>query len=340
MNDWAVDFSQMKTWQECRAKWLEAYIAKTRPAPKPGQQDSALTLGTLVHAGLQSLRQHGRVEILPQVIEQAQPTADCVAWARALVLGYARHYPTEDFELSTCEEPVRFLLPGGLTGLAKVDYFFKVNEPIRMATGLGDYFTLTPGWWIKEYKTKDASRNTGNYVLQWRVNMQADFQCLALRAKLGEPVQGILVDVLEKPKIYQPKRKCPGCGNTYEFAEWTPTGEGYACPGCGDCKELDPPKAKALPEASYYRIAVARSLERLEHSLAYINMIAEQMAGLQIVQERGHMQMHYLNPATETKCVDSIFGPCPYFGPHSEGCFAAGHQGFVQIEDPWEYLKR
>lgn len=338
MKDWAIDYSQYKAWNECHAMWYERYVARTRPKPKEGQQDNALTLGSLVHEGLRSLRQSGKVEISAEAISLYNPTPDCVAWARALTHGYARHYPVEEFALSVCEAPVKFPLPGGLEGLAKVDYYFRVNEPTQLATGLGDYFTLTPGVWIKEYKTKDASRNIGNYYLQWKVNMQVDFQCLALRAHLQEPVQGVLIDVLEKPKLYQPKRKCPSCNTTYEFTEWVPTGEGYACPGCGSVKDLQPVKQTTIPEPSYYRIAQARSRERLEHSLAYIRDVADEMS--YFLQEGYHPKMWELAPATESKCVDGIFGPCVYFASHSEQAFAVGQQGFIQIEDPWDYLKR
>lgn len=336
MTDWAIDFSQFKEFQKCNALWYEKYIAKTRLAPKLGQQDSALTLGTLYHDGMRVLREHGIIEISASAIQQADPTPECLAWARTLVAGYARHYPEEHFELYSCEEPIKFPLPSGLQGLAKVDYYFELNQPTQLATGLGDFFTLTPGFWVKEYKTKANSIKLGNYVMQYRVNMQPDFQSLALQAKLGEPIQGVLIDVAEKPKITAPQRKCPACKTTSDYSDWIPTGEGYSCPGCGAIKDLAPIKEKAPPEASYFRISAARNQDRLARSLRQINTVAQEMYQAQL---EGRV-MEQLSPATETFCVESIYGPCAYFGMHSEGQFAAGAAGFVQIEDPWEYLKR
>jgi hypothetical protein len=48
-----------------------------------------------------------------------------------------------------------------------------------------------------------------------------------------------------------------------------------------------------------------------------------------------------LDSSSEYRCVDGIFGRCAYFEPHSAGVFAEPSPGgFVQITDPWEYLKR
>jgi len=326
-----IDYSQWKEYTHCEWKWLEKYVQHYRKAKKAGQNEDALTLGSLVHAGLQELRKTGRPSIPNDAIVEFDPTPEALAWAHTLLLGYVQAYPQEQFTHYYTEEPLRAPLTDGVDLLAKIDAYFHVDQPTEMESGVGDRFTLTPGWWIHEYKTKDAGRDVGKYVRGWRVNMQANFQLLALAHHIGERPQGILINVLEKPKTSQPKRKCNGCEESIELRNWIPTGDGYMCPLCNfvktDLDTSDRRKIKRVP--SYYRLMVTRTQDELT--------VAEREiceAGLRMNELRAG------SPPTRAleRCMEFNW-ECDYFEPHSALKDAKDMTGFVQVQ-PFAYIDR
>ena len=319
-----IDYSQYKELIFCEFAWYEKYISQTRRAPKPGQQDSVLVLGSLVHEGLRYLREHGNSEIPASAIVEHSPTPECLAWATQLVQGYASTYPVEPFTTQRCEQAIRFPLLPEIDGLAKIDRYFHLENPLVLETGLGDAFTLEPGWYIHEYKTKTASRQVGDYIDSWRVNMQAAFQMLALQSHTGEPAKGLLVNVLEKPQEYKPKHTCKACKVVSERGQWMATGDGYNCPTCGNVQALDFSHTSKVPRvARYYRLPVARSPEELETAREEIVQCAQRMQALRAGGA--------LLRATE-RCVDFIGRHCDYFEPHTALREAKGWQGYVQVE--------
>lgn len=325
-----IDFSQYYAFEKCEAFWAEIYLHQMRKASPPGQRSDPMTLGTLVHAGLQALRESGTLDIPAHAIASANASPECLGVARALLSGYVRRYPQEEFKDFACEEPLRFPLDAPLDGLAKVDYYFEVREPTTLSSGLGDSFVLDPGWWVKEYKTKDSTRDRGRYAEGWRVGMQASFQMLALRERLGEAPRGVLIDVLEKPRVYEPVRTCKTCKTKSEYRDWEPTGDGFACPGCRVIQALAPPQETAPRVPDYYRIMVSRGVEALAWSKEQIEARAKRMYEIGIGQAQA---LH----ATE-RCVDGIFGRCEYFEPHTAMRPATGASGFVSV-DGLAYVK-
>lgn len=312
-----IDYSQWNRFSKCEWDWYEHYIKQLGRKPKEGERDDVLTLGTLVHAGLESYRSIGRPEIQAEVIDKANPTHDCYEQAQHLLNGYVQRYPTEDFKISKTEAPIRFSLLPEIDGLAKVDNYFHCASATRMESGLGfgeaalpPDFMLTPGWWIREYKTKDAARDRGNYITSWRMNMQVNFQMLALAELVGEMPQGILVDIIEKPKPYVPKHTCKACKKQSSRSDWTPTGAGYLCPACNNLQELDisnKQKVERIP--SYYRLMVTRTPQVLTKAKCEIANAGMRMLDL----------INGSTPIRSTeRCVDSIFGQCEYFKAHAE----------------------
>lgn len=328
-----IDYSQYKTWTDCEYKWLESYVRGVRRAPKPGQKDDARTVGSLTHAGLQALRLTGRPDIPDTAITQYEPTPEALTAARGLLLGYVRAYPGEQ-ELTDryfCEEPVRFPLPSASwSGLAKIDSYFTIRETCTVPDGLGSVIGLTPGLWIHEYKTKDASKDVGKYVMGWRMNMQPSFQMLALGNKIGVPIQGVLVNVLERTKPYHPKRTCKGCKKQTEFRDWITAsrlGENvYTCPECYNTQVLEVPEAKVVPANKYYRLAVQRNEEELTRDLHEIDEVAIRMEDL------ANSAGHTIPIRATERCVDSVWGPCEYYDPHSSSRQADEFQGFIKTD--------
>lgn len=319
-----IDYSQWASWKSCQLLWYEKYRNQIRREIK-GQKADAMTLGSLVHDGLQNYRETGQCLVRESAINEHDPTPECLAWAQELLLGYFRGYSNEDFTQYYCEEPLRFPLHPEMDGLAKVDCYFRLEEARTIESGIGDSFALEPGIWIHEYKTKAASKDTGKYLASWRMNMQANFQMLALQAKLGEPVKGLFVNVLEKPADYQPKRTCKECKAVSELRNWEPTGTGYCCPACSNIQDLDTSvKTKIKRVPAYYRFMVTRTASELAMAKTEINQVALQIldidAGIRVPER-----------STE-KCVDQIWGACDYFEPHSAEQTAENWSGFVKVE--------
>lgn len=259
-----------------------------------------------------------RVEIPEGVIEENTPTRECLNLAQELVWGYTQTYPEEWWPLIHCEEPLQRVLTPQLNLLAKVDSYFYVPTETPIPSGIpGVEFTLSPGWWVREYKTKTPYTPIGIYMQAWEMGMQASYQYIALGEHLRErglegKVAGILVAVLEKPIRHIPRRKCQTCQESYEFATWIPTGTGlYCCPVCGVRSKLLPLKENpSTTPPNYYQIPVVRTDRELERDLREISMVGETMLRM----ETGGLNS---TPWHHGNCVDLKWKrACEYFGPH------------------------
>lgn len=329
-----IDYSQYRTWMDCPMAWWEKYIAGLQKAWPEAQRDDALCIGSMVHNALENLHTIGEVRIDDSVVEEVTPKPEAYQLARVLVEGYAATFPAEQWEVQTCEEPVMFPLRGGGMGLAKVDRFFHLSRHTEIPVGDGTVMALAPGWWVAEYKTKAQNIDRPTWSANWTTNLQADFQCLALKERLGVYPEGVVVTALEKPTQYTPERKCKGCEGTFELATWVKGEDGLStCPFCGHRQKVTEYKPKTERRPSYFRLAAVRSPERLESS-------REQIAG---VWER-MKTMEELGPTAEPwnweGCVEAIWKrKCDYFEPHAYGVTAGEAGGFVQI-DPTGYVGR
>lgn len=333
-----LDYSQFDSFMKCEYFWWESYRMQFRKAPKEGQTSDARTLGSLVHAGLENFRKNGTPAIPESSVAEFGPTPETLAEGTRLVHGYVATYPNEQFTKYYCEEPLRFpLLPGRMDGLAKIDSYFNIAESVSLESGLGDQFSLDPGWWIHEYKTKAASKDIGKYLGSWRMNMQACFQMLAAQQITGEMPRGVLVNVIEKAPEYFPVRSCRACKERVELRDWRPTGTGYMCPQCGNIQDIDTSdKSKTARVPRYYRIMVQRTLDELERARTDMVSVAERI----LTMDRNYGLTGDPGALRRTSsCVDQIWGNCDYFLPHSLGVSAAGFDGFVPV-DALHYVTR
>jgi hypothetical protein len=341
-----IDYSQYYAWHKCPAFWYEQSVAKRCSRPPEGQRDDALAIGSLVHAGLQNWQLLHTVEIPQDVVDEIGPTKEALDSCNSMINGYAQTYPFEPWELVRCEEPVRFPLQrtcndptcGGnqgdynLDGLAKIDMYFYAEAQTTLESGVpGQTLTLSPGWWIQEYKTKDPQIDLALWMRKWESNMQASFQTLALQAKVEYPVQGVLVTIIEKPKTYEPKRKCKQCVTQYAFDLWLPTGEGtYACPVCGNIQKVAKLKSDPIESAPrYYRQIVTRSPQRLERDQSQILQVAQSMQEMRTGGLRSW-------PWQTEACVDPrMKRTCPYFNNHipDHGLPTSEDPMMIQIAD-------
>jgi hypothetical protein len=213
-----------------------------------------------------------------------------------------------------------------------------------MEQGYGEYIYLEPGYWIVEHKTKAAELSRPKYAASWVTNLQVDFQVLALEHYLHSkgdttPVQGVLINVLEKPRnAGPPTRKCRKCGAYAEYSMWgTTTTNKRVCPWCSNEQALTPLGATENYTPSYYRVVVQAPVQRAIATAYSIKAVWEQMIQLEGLgvqpQALGFPLFNYRS------CVHPIYGPCEFFEPHSMWTGAQEGPLYKIKEDPIAYTK-
>ncbi len=318
-----IDFSQFDSFENCPWLWFEKYITQLVPRREAHQRDDAQAIGSLVHAGLEYWVKHREPKIPEAEITEIGPTPEAFNLAEGMTHEYVRRYPEEAWEFVRTEEPIRFPLALGspVPGLAKIDKYFYVPQQTTVESGIpGTTLDLAAGWWVHEYKTKDAQISRALWSMEWEVKRQADFQILALTDWLrhhdtGENpiVQGVLVQVLEKPRQYIPRRKCKGCGSTVELPSWLPAeGNLSACPLCGHKQELKAATDKAeRPKGEFYRLVVTRTPEQLEIAEREIALVAEQMNAM------ASYGRDWALPTRRNCVFPAMHRVCDYFKAHT-----------------------
>lgn len=309
-----IDYSAKQTFEFCAWAWYERYVNKRQARRREGQRDDALTLGSLVHAGLEDwYRRRVCPEISPEAIAKFDPTPECLGEAKRLLEAYTIYYPNDPYKVLLLEKPLSFDLFPWCRVVAKVDTAVEVEQGMRVPGGLNEEgLELEPGIYSLEHKTKDAEIDRGMYMASWQTNMQADFQMLVMQAKFPErPIRGVIVNVLEKPRPYVPKRTCKNCKIVLEMAAFIATSEGHCCPMCGVEQKLSVSKGPRV-ERKYecWRFLVTRTSERLERSLNEIRGTATTMSGMI------SMGMDTASPNRSNCCIPRFKKKCEYFTPH------------------------
>src|SRR5579859_184763 len=357
-----IDYSQYAKWQHCSWAWYERYVLKRQKRWQEGVlRDDALAIGSLTHNGLDNWYAKQDPTIDEETIARIGPTPDALRMCRRLVHGYVQTFPREAWELIRTEQPVRFKLVEGCDGLAKIDLYFHMAETTRVESGLPGYeITLNPGWWIQEYKTKSSFVPTADWMKQWDTNMQVDFQMLALNEMLTDKmlgyiggmevkedypkVNGVLVNVIEKPKDYIPKRKCQKCEEYYAYSAWVVGGDGlFACPICQNRQKLKPVEQRGdEAEPRYFRMIVERSAEQLLRHKKEIREVALKMMEM---EGDGKAKMDETDLVSDL-CVEFVpnrghcfdlskrYGKeCEFYWPHLLGQSTIDHPDFQEAED-------
>jgi hypothetical protein len=326
---------------DCSWYWYEKYVKGYDFKYSPDKQrDNNLCIGSLVHDGLENWYRDRVVEISEKALLEFNPTPEAVILVKGMLQEYTQRYPQIRWEVQKLEQPLIKKLWKDNYLLAKVDQYFFVPELLQVESGIpGEYLYLQPGYWVQEHKTKAPNIDKAKYYRQWTVNMQVDFQLIALAHHLKEsgvdlvkyPVNGVLVNVMEKPKEYIPKRKCKNkeCGVQLEMGSYlinenpkqilSPKGKmvmegGSICPLCGHIQELTPYNPKSESKGGdYYKLISTRTEDELIYSEWQIKNILVDMITMRCGAGKGSF------PPNKKSCVDTIFGDCLYYNNHKYG---------------------
>jgi len=324
-----IDYSAKRLFEFCPWAWFERYVNKRKVREREGQKNDPLTLGSLVHKGLEAWYKNDNIGFeMAGIVPQLNPIQECFTEATILVSNYITTYPTELWTPQLFEHPLRRSLFNECELVAKIDGSFSLEEQLRISGGWqGEGIELEPGVYGLEHKTKSADIDKGLYVKSWQTNLQAAFQLLALQEHF-ENVRGILVNVLEKPRPYVPKCVCKRCKNLLERATYVATSTGHMCPICGAEQKLSTLKG-ARVERKYecWRFLVTRDQASLAQSLDEIKSTAEDMAVM--IQGEGMLE---ISPNRENCVTPNRGKTCEYFTPHLYNTDTSG-QEFQDTED-------
>lgn len=335
-----IDNTQYTSFTRCPMYWLEKYVNKVHQ-PVVGERDDALAIGVATHAALEEGYRNGNFTVPHSVLEEMPLTQEARLEVRSMVEAYRVAYPggPVEFPWSGLEDPLDWTI-GDITITAKLDGFFIIDQDTTVAGGESGYIQLAPGIYGFETKTKMPGIDRGLYMREWQANLQGSFQLLTLRELAREkypdlPVRGIMLNVLERPKVYTPRKTCNGCKELLPVYTYTINGEYYICNRCQHNNKF---KAAQIPEPRVdppvlWRFLVERSDTRLNNDLYDIMTVATHMQTCMSNPEHAH--------ANRNECVNAYKRKtCEYFEPHNafEPVTAERWPNFVKF-NPTAYLE-
>lgn len=143
----------------------------------PMQEPTALRFGSLIHDAIE--RHHRGLDALAWITAQPLDAAERI-YALAMLRGYIQRWQSDDFTVVEMERAFRFPLVDGWDAGGKFDGI------IRRGGAL----------WLMEHKT--ASRVDAAYLSRLWVDFQIAWYSAAAERVYGEPIVGILYNVLGK----------------------------------------------------------------------------------------------------------------------------------------------
>ncbi len=336
-----IDNTQYSAMMLCEGYWYEKYVNKTH-IPYVGERDDPLAIGIATHDALENGYKNGQFKITDATLAELCLTPEALLEVRTMVEYYRNQYPNGPVEFSWMglEEPLTWEINPAVTLLAKVDGFFQVEEAKYIPGGVDDIL-ITPGIYSYETKTKIPGGDRGFYRAEWEAAMQASFQILTLRHRAKQfnidpdMIKGVLVNVIERPNVYEPRRTCKGCNKLQLAKYYAVEGKTYTCPNCSYGNNFTGTMGTARVDPPYaYRFLVERSPERLALDLKTILRVANRMQELQDGEAESVLN--------RTNCVITKWKrKCEYFDPHNAltPVSSIGYPGF-ELFNPTAYLEK
>ncbi|CAM2066747.1 PD-(D/E)XK nuclease family protein [Sulfidibacter corallicola] len=191
-----ITYSQLATFLSCRQKMRWRYIEELVPL----ERAQALSFGSLIHDCLESW--HSQQD-LPAVLDhidriysdRATDEKQRADWhlATAMMKGYVKRYPTEDFEIMALEKKFEGPIVNPKSGRVSRSFRFagKVDGIVKRGD---DHFLL---------ETKTASQVDAAYLERlWR-DFQISIYSLYARRVWGLEIKGVIYNVLCKARLQQ-----------------------------------------------------------------------------------------------------------------------------------------
>jgi len=180
----------------CEWRYLRALV--------PIGRDQALSFGTLIHTCLEMWHGGSGLDSVLDALDRslpnrAQDESQKSDWhlARAMMIGYAARYPTEDFEIVALEKTFEGKIINPATGACSRSLTMagKVDGIVRM-WATGEYYIL-------EHKT--ASQVDADYLERLWTDLQITLYARYIEQTLGIKIAGVIYNVLVKAKLQQGK---------------------------------------------------------------------------------------------------------------------------------------
>lgn len=129
--------------------------------------------------------------------------------ARAIMTEYVQRYAAESFDVVTLEATFRVPLvnPDSKRAAIKVIKRGKVDGVVSRSTTHAAVLASTKALFLLEHKT--ASSVGGDYLDKLWTDLQVHEYVAAVEAELGEPLAGVIYNVLVKPRL-EPRAGKPG----------------------------------------------------------------------------------------------------------------------------------
>jgi len=194
-----LTFSALNTFRNCARKYKHRYVDQLQPREKA----ESLSFGSVIHGALERwyrlASDAGRLWTALQFLDEQFPQRDHDPiqkhrWhlARAMLVGYAQRYPSEDFEIVEIEKTFTGEIRNPDTG--------RPSQTFVMA-GKADGIVRAGGeLYLLEHKT--AGSVDANYLDKLWTDTQIALYSFYLR-QIGYPIVGVLYNVLLKTRLRQ-----------------------------------------------------------------------------------------------------------------------------------------
>jgi hypothetical protein len=191
-----LTYSALSLFRNCR----KAYQLRNIRHLVPVQRNENLTFGALIHSCLESWHGGSGLDAVLDAIDAACPTRSTdpdvkAMWhlARAIMRGYARQYPSEDWSVLALEKTFTGPIINPETGVSSRTY--------ALSGKVDGIVTRADGNYILEHKT--ASSIDADYLDKLWTDFQITIYAHYVERALNIPITGIIYNVIAKAKLQQ-----------------------------------------------------------------------------------------------------------------------------------------
>ena len=190
-------YTQWSLFRNCRRACFWRFEEQLVPR---GRDERPLGFGRLIHECLEKWHGGEGMEAVETYIDSyynpSSHPSNMQDWhyANALMRAYAKTYPDEPFEVVALEKGFTGEITNPATGHSSRSFILsgKVDGVVKKPDG---------SFWLLEHKT--ASTINGDYVSKLWTDLQIALYSHYLREALSIPIEGVIYNILNKPKLRQ-----------------------------------------------------------------------------------------------------------------------------------------